>query len=140
MNEKVAALAIALTLIATACSGSSSNTIRIGTMYPMTGTQGPGGIEEYRGVRLAADFVNHDGGVDGKQIAIQPMDVPDSDAVPGIVDNLASDGIDLVLGSYGSSISAPAADLTSKRGMLFWETGAVGEQSISEVEEENSSM
>lgn len=143
MRSKLAAVVAIAALIASACSGSSSSsssTIRIGTMYPMTGTQGPGGIEEYRGVRLAADFVNHDGGVDGRQIALTPMDVPDSDAVPGVVDRLAAKGIDLVMGSYGSTISAPAAQLTSQRGMLFWETGAVGEQTMSEDEEENESM
>src|SRR5205823_1446801 len=30
-------------------------------------------------------------------------------------------------GSYGSTISRPAATLASRKGMLFWETGAVGE-------------
>jgi branched-chain amino acid transport system substrate-binding protein len=140
MRAKAAALSIAVALVATACSGSSSSTIRIGTMYPMTGTQGPGGVEEYRGVRLAADLVNQDGGIAGKKIALTPMDVPDSDAVPGVVDRLSSSGIDLVMGSYGSTISAPAASLTSKRGMLFWETGAVGEQNMTENAEENSSM
>lgn len=140
MKTRLVCVTVVAALIAGSCSSSATNTIRIGTMYPMTGTQGPGGIEEYRGVRLAADFVNDDGGIDGKQIAITPLDVPDSDAVPGVIDRLSSEGIRLVMGSYGSTISGPAASLTSRRGMLFWETGAVGEQNMSEDEEENSSM
>ncbi|MDQ3877443.1 MAG: ABC transporter substrate-binding protein [Actinomycetota bacterium] len=140
MTTRLLVVAAVTSLLVGACNGSSSSTIHIGTMYPMTGTQGPGGIEEYRGVRLAADFVNNDGGIDGKRIAITPMDVPDSDAVPGVVDRLASNGIDLVMGSYGSTISAPTASLTSQRGMLFWETGSVGEQDMSEDEEEKASM
>jgi branched-chain amino acid transport system substrate-binding protein len=39
---------------------------------------------------------------------------------------LADRGIRLVLGSYGSTISAPAAAEATRRGVLFWETGAVG--------------
>ena len=43
------------------------------------------------------------------------------------VDQLHDPGVDLVLGSYGSTISAPAAEAAARRGMLFWETGAVGD-------------
>ena len=40
---------------------------------------------------------------------------------------LKDDGVDIVLGTYGSTISAPAAAAAAKEGMLLWETGAVGE-------------
>jgi ABC-type branched-subunit amino acid transport system substrate-binding protein len=43
------------------------------------------------------------------------------------VDALQRSGIRLVLGSYGSTISAPASAAAAAKGMLFWETGAVGE-------------
>src|SRR5439155_20591933 len=35
-------------------------------------------------------------------------------------------GIRFVLGSYGSTISAPASAEAARRRMFFWETGAVG--------------
>ena len=40
---------------------------------------------------------------------------------------LDEDGVDLVVGSYGSTISAAAAAEAHERGMLLWETGAVGQ-------------
>lgn len=116
----------AIALISTGCSTAGRAAIRVGAIYPLTGAQGSGGLEEYRGASLAIHLVNAAGGVDGRPIDLVRVDTPGSDAVPGAVDELHDDGVDLVLGSYGSTISAPAAQLTSRRGMLFWESGAVG--------------
>jgi branched-chain amino acid transport system substrate-binding protein len=112
-------------LLASACS-HSPEPIRIGAVYPLRGSQGPGGLEEYHGVKLAVDLVNASGGVDGRSIRLEPIDVPGADAAPGAVDMLADRGVRLVLGSYGSTISAPASAEATRRGVLFWETGAVG--------------
>jgi branched-chain amino acid transport system substrate-binding protein len=70
--------------------------------------------------------VNADGGVNGQPIQVDSIDAEGSDAAPGAVAALASQGVRLVLGSYGSTISGPASAEAAKRGMLFWETGAVG--------------
>jgi len=126
MNPR-AAIVFALTVatVATACS-SSPQPIRIGVLYPLTGSQGAGGSDEYRGVRLAMDLVNADGGIRGHQIQLDAIDVPGPDAASGAVDTLAARGIRFIVGSYGSTISQPAATEAARRGLLFWETGAVG--------------
>jgi len=118
-------LTTVLALVGSACSRSPES-IRVGAIYPLSGTQGPGGVDEYRGVQLAADLVNADGGVGGRTIELDPVDVSGSDAAPRAVAMLADRGVRLVLGSYGSTISAPASAEAARRGMLFWETGAVG--------------
>src|SRR5438876_3030562 len=126
---RVPALLAALStfaLVASACSGGGPEPIRGGAVYPLAGSQGPGGVDEYRGVRLAADLVNGAGGVDGRPIQLVALNVPSSDAAAAGVDQLAGQGIRLVLGSYGSTISEPAALEATHHGMLFWETGAVG--------------
>ena len=69
---------------------------------------------------------NQDGGVDGRTIQIESVDTPGADAAAAAVDQLHDAGIDLVLGSYGSTISGPASAEAAANGMLFWETGAVG--------------
>jgi branched-chain amino acid transport system substrate-binding protein len=125
MRRLVAATA-ALALVASGCSAFGNSTFKVGAIYPLSGTQGPGGLEEFRGARLAIDLINGDGGVNGTEIELVPLDVPDSDAVPSAIDKLEEDGVEVVLGSYGSTISAPAAAQTGARGMLFWESGAVG--------------
>ena len=118
---------VALAFAAVACSAQAVPApITVGAIYPLSGTQGPGGVDEHRGVLLAADLANADGGVDGRPIEVRSLDVGGADAAPAAVEQLHAAGIDVVLGSYGSTISAPASLATASRGMLFWETGAVG--------------
>ncbi len=126
--KRISVVLAALAIVAAAsCTHEAApSTIRVGAVYPLSGAQGPGGRDEFRGVQLAVDLVNAQGGVDGRQVELQPMDVANGDQAPDAIDQLADAGIDVVLGSYGTTISEPAANEAASRGMLFWETGAVG--------------
>src|SRR5215470_13112937 len=103
--------------------------IAIGAVYPTEGGQGSGGLEEFRGLGLAAEYTNDRGGVAGRPVRLQLADAESWDAAPDAVERLARAGIAVVVGSYGSTISRPAAAAASRLGLLFWETGAVGEWS-----------
>lgn len=128
--RRSALLLVAIVVMTVSCTSSpSSEPIRIGAVYPMSGAQGPGGVDEFEGARLAAQLVNADGGVSGRAVELVPIDTPSADAAPGAIAQLHANGVRLVLGSYGSTISAPAAEAAARRGMLYWETGAVGEMS-----------
>jgi branched-chain amino acid transport system substrate-binding protein len=120
------AAATVLALVASACS-RGPGPIVVGAVYPLSGSQGPGGLQEYRGAQIAVDLMNADGGVDGRRIELRAIDVPGSDAVPSAISSLKQDGVQFVIGSYGSTISRPAEAMAARNGMLFWETGAVGE-------------
>ena len=113
-------------LLVAACTGEPPEPVRVGAIYPLSGTQGMGGVDEYHGVQVAAELVNAEGGVGGRPVEIDQVDVPEADAAPGAIRALADRGVELVLGSYGSTISSPAAAAAAGRGSLFWETGAVG--------------
>ncbi|MGA9159373.1 MAG: ABC transporter substrate-binding protein [Actinomycetota bacterium] len=125
--RRVALLLTAMLSIGASCTSSSPEPIRIGAVYPLSGAQGPGGVDEFDGVRLAVQLVNADGGIGGRPVELVPVDTPSADAAPGAIAQLHDDGVRLVLGSYGSTISEPAAEASARRDMLFWETGAVGE-------------
>jgi len=118
--------AIALVAGVSCTTTDAAQSIRVGAIYPLSGAQGPGGRDEFRGVQLAVDLVNADGGVNGEQVQLLPIDVSSGERAPGVIDSLADQGVQIVLGSYGTTISEPAANEASARGMLFWETGAVG--------------
>jgi branched-chain amino acid transport system substrate-binding protein len=117
--------AFVVALAVPSCRGGQAP-LRIGAVYPMTGSQSAGGLDEFHGVQLAVDLVNQDGGVHGRPVELVPVDTPASDAGPAAVDQLAGEGVRLLLGSYGSTISEAAGAEAAARGMLFWETGAVG--------------
>lgn len=118
---------IIILLAAVGCSGiRGERAILIGAIYPTGGSQGSGGMEEYRGATLAAEYANQQGGVHGRSIRLQLARADSSDAVPAAVDRLAQAGVHVIVGSYGSTISLPVAELASQRGLVFWETGAVG--------------
>jgi branched-chain amino acid transport system substrate-binding protein len=118
---------LGVVLVAGPACTSRPDAIRVGAVYPISGSQGPGGTEEFQGVQLATELVNDGGGVGGRPVELVPVDVPGADAAPGAIAQLDDQGVDLVLGSYGSTISEPAAQAAANRGLLFWETGAVGE-------------
>lgn len=124
--KRLAVAMLALIALSSSCS-SGPDAIVVGAVYPTAGGQGMGGIEEFRGVRLAADLVNREGGVRGRPIrlALEPAD--SFDGAPGAVQRAVDAGASVVVGSYGSTISAPAAETASRLDVVFWETGAVGE-------------
>ena len=129
MKRKALIAGIALALVAAAVVFwvARRPTLTIGAVYPTGGGQGPGGVEEYRGLTLAAALQNKDGGVKGRTIDIHLKAADSADAAPGAVQALASQGAPVIAGSYGSTISFPAAQAAYNRGLDFWETGAVGD-------------
>jgi branched-chain amino acid transport system substrate-binding protein len=128
--RRVLSLVAVGAIVLTACSigptGNDDATIRVGAVYPLSGSQSSGGRDEHRGVLLAAQLVNADGGVHGRPIQVVSTDVPAAEAAAGAVETLHADGVDIVLGSYGSTISSPASATAAANDMVFWETGAVG--------------
>jgi ABC-type branched-subunit amino acid transport system substrate-binding protein len=123
----IAGIALALIAAAVVFWVARRPTLTIGAVYPTGGGQGPGGVEEYRGLTLAAALQNKGGGVQGRTIDIHLKAADSADAAPGAVQALASQGAPVIAGSYGSTISFPAAQAAYNRGLDFWETGAVGD-------------
>ena len=61
----VVGVALLATAVVVTVKVTQPGPLRVGAIYPLSGSQGPGGVEEYRGVRLATDLINQAGGVDG---------------------------------------------------------------------------
>ena len=128
MPKRLSLALLAVLLVAGGCTASPdrSDALTLGAIYPISGLQGPGGAEEANGVRLAVELANQRGGVQGRPVRLELLDVDRGDAAAGALDRLRRKGVDVVLGTYGSTISAPAAAAAQRSGMVLWETGAVG--------------
>jgi len=118
---------VVLLLVLSSSAIGADRAAVVGAVYPTGGSQGEEGLQEYRGVQLAAEYVNAQGGWRGRPINLKLVPANSWDAAPFAVERLHRDGVTIVVGSYGSTISRPAAETASRRGMVFWETGAVGE-------------
>ncbi|HUR23950.1 MAG TPA: ABC transporter substrate-binding protein [Acidimicrobiales bacterium] len=127
MSKRLSLVIVAVLLLAAGCTTTDdSDALTLGAIYPISGLQGPGGADEANGVKLAVELANERGGVQGRPVRLQLLDVDRGDAAPRALDQLQRKGVDIVLGTYGSTISAPAAAAARRKGMLLWETGAVG--------------
>ena len=130
--------ATATAVALSACGGnaairkqSASSPIEIGAIYPLSGPQGGGGTSEERGAALAAEYVNEHGGVHGRPIKLDVMDVPTEESVPSAMAALRHRKIQIVVGTHGSTMSAVAAQQAQQLHQLVWETGAVGNLGMS---------
>jgi branched-chain amino acid transport system substrate-binding protein len=126
----IALVGLVASITATGCLDSRtrhSGVIEVGAIYPTGGAQGRGGLDEYRGVKMAAELVNASSGTDGRRIRLKLAKADSSDQVPRAMASLLAADVPMILGSYGSTISRPAAEIAENRRVVFWETGAVGE-------------
>ena len=127
--RRVAAAVLLLALIAGMPAVGQGRPIVVGAVYPVDGPQAaPGaGLDEYHGLLLAAAYVNGRGGVHGRTVQIRLASAPSSDAAPAAVEQLAESGLTAIAGTYASVIARPAAETAAHLGLVYWETGAVGE-------------
>lgn len=87
-------------------------TIQIGLQAPLTGDFASEGQWAKQCVEVAADLINKKGGVLGKQIEIVVADDASNPKDSALAaQKLISQGLKEVIASYGSSVTAPAADL-----------------------------
>jgi branched-chain amino acid transport system substrate-binding protein len=129
MRRVATALGVAALLAGLPAAGGATRPIVVGAVYPAEGPQAaPGaGLDEYHGLLLAADYVNERGGAGGRAVQVRLAGAASSDAAPAAVDQLAESGVTVVAGTYGSVIARPAAEAAARRGLVYWETGAVGD-------------
>lgn len=128
MRRRTAFLLVALLLGACAPASAPAGVIVLGLMLPLTGPSAGLANEELNGIQIAVDEVNRAGGAAGRQIKLVTRDVHSREGTTGVVDQLKRAGANLVMGSYDSSLSIPAAHATSAAGLVYWETGAVADQ------------
>ena len=106
-------LAGAVTTFALASGVAVAEDIRVGALYPFSGALAQLGDESYRGLELAVEERNAQGGVLGKQIVLIKADAVDANQAVGEARRLTSvENLGAVFGSYSSAISFAATQVT----------------------------
>ncbi len=114
--------------LATVASGPTGQPIRIGAVFPLQGTAGLLAQDELEGIRVAADLVNADGGVDGRPIELDVHDLESRADAPSVMQTFVDEGISVVVGAYASDLSIAASQAADGAGLVYWESGAVADQ------------
>jgi len=121
-----------LLLLVAACGdssqgSSSSQTITLGAIYPLSGPQAPGGKEELGGAQAALQLAQAQGVLDHR-IQLRIIDAITPAQASAAVDQLVQqDHVPAILGTYGSTLAAAASARAEKLKTVYWETGAVAD-------------
>jgi branched-chain amino acid transport system substrate-binding protein len=126
----LAALALLTSCTAASPAGAPSSKvseIRVGLLFPTTGSMGYLGTDQAGGVKAAVDYVNAHGGVGGAQVKIFEADAKSDPAVAATETQRLIDQnkVQIVIGSYSSALAEPASTVAERNGVVFWEIGAV---------------
>lgn len=113
-----AALAVTMTA-GTAVTAFAADTVKIGVYEPASGDNGAGGKQETLGIQYA-NSVQPTVEIGGTEYNVE-LDIVDNessnDKGPSAAATLVSDGVSIVLGSYGSSVSIAASDIFKEGGV-----------------------
>lgn len=120
-------LVLVASLLAVGCGGKGGgNTIKIGMIYNMTGSQASLDAPSANGAKLAAKELNAAGGVLGKQIQLVAFDgKSDAATIANSATQLTqTDKVVAMLGFSDSDMVMAAAPTAAKAGIVFVTSGA----------------
>ena len=119
LSVLMSAAIAAATVVGTAASAFAADTVKIGVYEPASGDNGAGGKQETLGIQYA-NSLTPTVEIDGTEYNVE-LDIVDNesstDKGPSAASTLVSDGVSIVLGSYGSGVSIAASDIFKDGGV-----------------------
>ena len=118
--KKVLALVVALVLVLSFTTAAmAEDTVKIGVFEPSSGDNGAGGRQEVLGIEYA-NKLKPTVEIGGKTYTVELVTVDNqsaSDKAVTAAQSLVSDGVSIVLGSYGSGVSMAGGDVFAAAGI-----------------------
>lgn len=135
MKTKISILAITLAalLLLAACTnttgkitGTSSDTIEIGAIFPLTGDAAAYGIPGQQSIQLAVKEINENGGINGKQLKVIYEDGSCSAKGGASAANklINVDGVKVILGGFCSGETLGAAPIAEVNHAILFSPGS----------------
>ncbi len=109
----------ALGTLGLATTAAAQNTIKVGTIFPLSGGAGPQGQHVTQAIQAMAALINEDGGVLGRRIEIVSRDDESTPAV-GVsrATELASAGVAVVIEGWNSPVTLAMQPVLARAGVL----------------------
>jgi branched-chain amino acid transport system substrate-binding protein len=108
---------------------ASADEVKFGALYPLSGSLALLGEESFRGLELAVEEINANGGVQGQQIVLAGGDAVDQNQAIGEARRLISrEDVEAIFGTYSSSRSIAASQVSELAGVPYFELGAVAHE------------
>ena len=96
-------------------SGTENQSFTCGVILPMSGDLNASGTTLLRGIEMATDEINKNGGAAGYQIVLRIGDDEGSpEKARSLFKEMQSDGVPVVIGSYTTSLTLPMAEETKQ--------------------------
>jgi branched-chain amino acid transport system substrate-binding protein len=158
-TQKLAA-ALGLSVVLAACGGTAASTgggggpaagggsgavkdaVNIGAVLPLTGSSASIGEDQRRGIELAVDKINKDGGVLGKKLNVIVEDSAGTanSAIDAAKKLTTVDKVSAVMGEYSSGVTVPLGQYLQQAGVVHVNVGSsspeianIGDKSFSVI-------
>jgi len=107
----------------------AAETVRIGALFPFSGSLALQGRNQFRGLEIAKDIQNEKGGLWGKKIEFVKGDAVDPKKAMTECERLISvEGVELICGTYSSSRAYTASAVAEREGVVYWEGNAIADR------------
>lgn len=106
------------------CMGTLAHaaTVKIGAIFPLSGNFATFGSQCFKGVELAVEQANAEGGIQGEQIQLVKADAADtSQAVSETRRLISREGVTAIIGTYASGLSYAATPVAELAGVPYFE-------------------
>ncbi len=105
--------------------------MRIGVIYPVSGSMALLGEESFRGAEISRVMRNAKGGVAGKQIEYAFADIPDVSAAKSETERILSqEKVQIMTGAYSSSLGLAASEVTCRKGPIYFSVEGIADQFV----------
>ncbi|MGZ4544623.1 MAG: ABC transporter substrate-binding protein [Blastococcus sp.] len=140
-TRKLAA-ALALSVVLAACGGTAASTggggapaggssavkgaVNLGAVLPLTGSSASIGEDQRRGIELAVDKINKDGGVLGKKlnVIVEDSGGAANSAIDAAKKLTSVDKVSAVMGEYSSGVTVPLGQYLQQAGVVHLNVGS----------------
>ena len=116
VGKTLVVVAAILALVMAASTGFAAETVKVGVLLPLTGSQAKFGEIEKRSMEMATEEINAKGGVNGKKIELLFEDDTGKPDVgrSGVEKLISRENVPVITGGYSSSVTAAATPVAQQ--------------------------